>query len=97
MELRFTYGNGAVADFGYNDHFETTSIRYSKTAAPDLLNLAYNYGTQNNGEISAITDTLDPTRSMTYTYDAWSRRGGPAPSRRSRAPSKHRTPRLRQI
>jgi len=69
----FAYGNGVVADFGYNDHLETTSIRYSKTGSADLLNLAYNYGTQNDGEIATITDNLDATRSMTYTYDAWSR------------------------
>ena len=69
----FTYGNGVVADFGYNDHFETTSIRYSKTGSADLLNLVYNYGTQNDGEISTITDNLDATHSTSYTYDAWAR------------------------
>jgi RHS repeat-associated protein len=69
----FAYGNGVVADFGYNDHFEATSIRYWKNGSADLLNLVYSYGTQNNGEIATITDNLDPTRSMTYTYDAWSR------------------------
>ena len=69
----FAYGNGVVADFGYNDHFETTSIRYSKTGSADLLNLTYGYGTQNNGEIATITDNLVSANSTSYTYDAWSR------------------------
>jgi hypothetical protein len=64
-------------DFGYNDHFETTSIRYSilcsKTGSADLPNLACNYGAQNDVEIATITDNLDPTRSTSYTCDAWSR------------------------
>jgi hypothetical protein len=38
-----------------------------------LLNLAYNYGARNDGEIATITDHLDATRSASYTYDAWSR------------------------
>jgi YD repeat-containing protein len=57
----FSYGKGVVADFAYNDHFETTSIRYSKSGSADLLNLAYNYGTQNDGKIATITDNLDAT------------------------------------
>jgi RHS repeat-associated protein len=69
----FAYGNGVVADFGYNDHFETTSIRYSKTGSADLLNLTYGYGTQNDGEIATITDNVVPANSTSYTYDAWSR------------------------
>ena len=67
----FAYGNGVVADFGYNDHLQTKSIRYSKTGSADLLNLTYGYGTQNDGEIASITDSLDSTKSESFTYDPW--------------------------
>jgi RHS repeat-associated protein len=69
----FTYGNGVTADFGYNDHLQVASIRYWKTGSLDLLNLSYNYGSQNNGEIATITDNQDASHTMSYKYDPWSR------------------------
>jgi len=49
--------NGVVADFGYNDHFETTSIRYSKAGSADLLNLAYNYGARTTARLLRLPTT----------------------------------------
>jgi RHS repeat-associated protein len=77
----FTYGNGVNANFGYNDHLQITSISYTKSGQPDLLDLTYSYGANggtapNNGQIASIADTTvanDHSRDMTYTYDAWGR------------------------
>jgi len=46
--------------------------------AQDLLNLAYDYGTQNNGQIRKITYNTspgveEPTKTQNYEYDAWAR------------------------
>lgn len=72
----FVYGNGVNANFGFNDHLQVTSISYTKTGGPDFLNLTYSYTTTanpgNNGQIASITNT-DPTKSETFTYDAWGR------------------------
>ncbi len=67
----FNYGNGVTASFTYSpERLALATLRYSK-GATDLLNLTYGY-TQNggnNGQITSITDNVDPTRSMTYSYD----------------------------
>jgi len=71
--LGFNYGNGVQAAFVYNDHLQVSSIRYTKSAA-DLINLTYGYtATQNDGQIATITDSMDSSKSMAYTYDAWGR------------------------
>ncbi len=69
---QFDYGNGVHASFGYNDRLQLTSLAYAK-GTQQLLSLAYNYGTGNNGQIQSITDNVDSTRTTTYTYDAWAR------------------------
>ncbi|MCI0423052.1 MAG: hypothetical protein L0312_28155, partial [Acidobacteria bacterium] len=51
------------------------SLRYVN-GSQDLLNLAYNYGTQNNGQIKDIKHYTAPgvedlTKSQNYEYDAW--------------------------
>jgi RHS repeat-associated protein len=75
--VHFVYGNGVNANFGYNDHFQVTSISYTKAGQPDLLDLTYNYSVgANNGQIASITDTTvsgDHSRDTAYTYDAWGR------------------------
>jgi RHS repeat-associated protein len=75
---KFTYGNGVVAEFGYNNRLQVSSIRYSNGGATDLLNLAYDYGTSNNGQIRSIKyytspGVEDPTKSVNLQYDEWAR------------------------
>ncbi len=74
----FNYGNGATASFGYNSHMQLSSLSYTK-GATKLLELAYSYAPPNggnNGQITGITDstgTAEAGRSVSYTYDEWSR------------------------
>ncbi len=67
----FNYGNGVTASFGYSpERLQLVTLSYAK-GLTNLLNLSYGY-TQNggnNGQITSITDNVDPTRSMTYSYD----------------------------
>ena len=77
--LAFTYGNGVQAAFGYNDHLQLSALRYYKSGSTnDILNLSYDYGNTNNGQIQAIhyytsPGVEDPTKSQYFTYDLWSR------------------------
>ncbi|MFQ5684640.1 MAG: hypothetical protein ACE5HC_15380, partial [Candidatus Binatia bacterium] len=61
-----------TASFAYNARMQLDSLAYTKDTT-DLFKLDYIYGTANNGQIQSITDEVDATRSMAYTYDAWSR------------------------
>ncbi len=75
--LGFSYGNGVAATFTYNARLQLASLRYVN-GAQDLLNLAYNYGAQNNGQIKDIKyytapSVEDQTKSQNYEYDAWGR------------------------
>jgi RHS repeat-associated protein len=72
------YGNGVQGDLTYNDHLQLSTLRYSKPGSPDLLNLGYDYGTGNNGQIQAVhyysaPGVEAPTNSEYFTYDAWLR------------------------
>jgi RHS repeat-associated protein len=77
--LAFAYGNGVQASFSYNDRLQLATLRYDDpNSATDVLNLAYDYGTQNNGQIRAVRHYSSPgtevlTRSQNYEYDAWHR------------------------
>jgi RHS repeat-associated protein len=71
----FNYGNGVVASFGYNDHLQLSTLKYSLNAG-DLLNLTYNYQDaqgHNNGQIQGITDTRGAAFSTSYSYDGLGR------------------------
>ncbi len=71
----FNYGNGVAASFTYSpERLALATLRYSK-GATELLNLTYGYSQNggNNGQITSITDNVDPTRSMTYSYDPLAR------------------------
>jgi RHS repeat-associated protein len=70
--LSGTYGNSVAATFTYNSRLQLASLAYTNGSAT-LFGLTYAYGSGNNGQIQAITDNVDSTRSMTYTYDEWSR------------------------
>lgn len=77
--LGFTYGNGVQAALGYNDHLQISTLRYFKSGnSSDVLNLSYDYGSSNNGQIQAIHYNTSPgaedsTKSQYFTYDLWSR------------------------
>ena len=76
------YGNGITGAATYNDHLQLSTLRYFNPAAPagtpDVLNLSYDYGTGNNGQIHAVHNFAQPgaedtTKSELFTYDPWSR------------------------
>jgi len=72
------YGNGVQGDFTYNDHLQVSTLRYYVPGGSEVLNLGYDYGTQNNGQIQAVRYYLSPgvedaTASEYFTYDAWGR------------------------
>src|SRR5579872_7427855 len=77
--LGLTLGNGVQGAFGYNDHLQLASLRYFKPGSPtDILNLGYDYGLGNNGQIQAIHSYTSPgsedlTRSEKFTYDSLAR------------------------
>jgi RHS repeat-associated protein len=81
-----TYGGGVSGTFGYSpDRLQLTSIGYAK-GAQTLLGLNYWYGhdstncangvTGNNGQLQCITDSIEPGRDTSYTYDALYRLSG---------------------
>lgn len=76
------YGNGVQGDFDYNVRLQRSSLDYHN-GTEHLLKLSYEYttpgGADNNGLIRKITfyapdgTTVDDSRTILYTYDAWSR------------------------
>jgi RHS repeat-associated protein len=71
----FTLGNGASASMTYSaDRLQPNAITYSKSGTT-LFGQSYTYGlsSANNGEMTAITDSVDTGRNMTYTYDSLDR------------------------
>jgi len=78
--LALSMGNGVQGSFGYNDHLQTSTLRYFK-GSTDILNLAYDYTTGvpgNNGQIQAVHYYTSPgvedlTKSENFTYDSLDR------------------------
>jgi RHS repeat-associated protein len=70
--LSVTYGNGMQGTFGFNQQGQIASIQYGSTAG-SILNLGYNYGSNDNGRILGITDNVTPARSTAYSYDELNR------------------------
>ena len=74
-----TLGNGVLGTFTYNDHLQLATLRYNLPSAPsDVLNLGYDYGTGNNGQIKTVhyytvPGTEDLTKTENFTYDPWKR------------------------
>jgi RHS repeat-associated protein len=76
------FGNGVNGAFAYNDHLQISTLRYFNPSAPsgtpDILNLAYDYGTSNNGQIQSVhyynsPNVEDTAKSESFTYDPWAR------------------------
>jgi RHS repeat-associated protein len=70
--LGATYGNAMTASYSYNSQLQLATLVSGSSTAP-VLNLTYNYGSQNNGQIQGITDAITPSQSTNYTYDALGR------------------------
>jgi RHS repeat-associated protein len=77
----FNYGNGINVAFGYSaDRLQLNCLDYSTTNRNGTcvhdattkfgLNYSYPASPANNGQIAAITDSVDAGRGATYTYDA---------------------------
>jgi RHS repeat-associated protein len=66
--LGAAYGNGMAASYTYNNQLQLASLVSGSSTTP-VLNLTYNYGSQNNGQIVGITDGITPSQSVSYTYD----------------------------
>jgi len=58
-----TYGNGLVGNIGYDNQYRTSSITVGT-----VMNLGYS-GYDNNGNITAITNNLDTSKSKSFIYD----------------------------
>jgi RHS repeat-associated protein len=77
--LGLTLGNGVQGAFSYNDHLQISTLRYFKTGnSSDMLNLGYDYGSSNNGQIQTVhyytsPGAEDTTKSENFSYDAWGR------------------------
>src|SRR5205807_5733477 len=72
--LSLTYGNSVTGAFTYDDHSKLSVLNYAK-GANTLLNLTYSYGTQNNGEVTGITDSRGTAYSQSSNYDPLARLG----------------------
>ncbi len=75
--LGLTLGNNVLGAFTYNDHLQMSTLHYYK-GTTDILDLAYDYGTNNNGQIQTVhyyssSGTEDTNKSESFTYDPWSR------------------------
>jgi RHS repeat-associated protein len=68
----FQFGNGVQAAFSYNAQMQLQSLAYSNSSGT-IVGLTYSYGTENNGQIQSVTDSVDSGRTANYTYDAWAR------------------------
>jgi RHS repeat-associated protein len=66
--LGATYGNGMQSNYTYNNQMQLATL-VSTSASANVLNLTYNYGAQDNGQIQSITDGINTSQSTTYTYD----------------------------
>ncbi len=67
----FNYGNGVTTSLGYSpERLQLQTLSYTKPGQT-LFSLSYGYlqNGGNNGQISSITNNVDATRSMTYSYD----------------------------
>ena len=77
--LNTLFGNGVQGSFTYNDHLQLSTLRYNlPSASTDVLNLADDYGTTNNGQIKTmhyytVPGTEDLTKTESFTDDRWMR------------------------
>ncbi len=58
-----TYGNGLSGTIGYDNQYRVSSV-----TAGSVLSLSYT-GYDSNGNITAITDSLDASKNKSFSYD----------------------------
>ena len=66
------YGNGTVSTRSFNTGMQLKTLEYGTLADPDqYLDFEYDYdeGVSNTGQIMKITDHIDTTKTINYTYD----------------------------
>ena len=61
-----TYGNGLAGSISYDNQYRVASI-----TAGTVMNLTY--ADDANGNITSITNNLDPTKNKAFTYDTFDR------------------------
>jgi len=66
--LSVAYGNGMQGQLAYNSQMQLANIRYG-SASGAVIDLSYNYGANDNGQIQSITDNLNSARTVAYSYD----------------------------
>ncbi len=76
-------GSSLISTFFYNNRLEfcrisiknagTAPASCTDTAHGNVLDLAYTYGSSNNGNIATLTNNLTSGRTQTYTYDVLNR------------------------
>jgi len=82
-----TLGSGVVDANTYNNRLQLAS-RSVTNGSTSYLNLSYGYvSSGNNGSITSITDSVDSTRSQTFTYDTLNRIATAASSTHATSPS----------
>jgi RHS repeat-associated protein len=70
----FTLGNGVAATLGYSpDRLQLQSLSYAGSSAVFGVTYGRSQNGGNNGQITSIADSVDPGRSVAYTYDALDR------------------------
>jgi RHS repeat-associated protein len=63
---------GIAHAFSYNSRLQADSIAV-QTPTAMIFGLSYGYGTSNNGNVMQVTNTLNPGRTQTFTYDKLNR------------------------
>lgn len=67
-----TLGGSIAETRSFNSRLQLTAVGTS-VSSTTLLDLAYGYGSYNNGRIRSRTDGLQPEHSVSYTFDAMNR------------------------
>jgi RHS repeat-associated protein len=62
------YGDGMEETYGYNDRLQLHTLVAGSTSSPSL-NLTYDYGSADNGQIQGITDNITASQNTSYVYD----------------------------
>src|SRR5216684_6956533 len=68
-----TLGNGVTESIVLNPRLQTQQDTVNNSVIGTLADHAYNYGTQNNGNILSVADQLNSSRTQNFTYDQLNR------------------------
>jgi len=68
-----TLGSGIVESYQFNSRLQPTRDTVAMPSITTFADHVYNYGTQNNGNISSVADQLGSAYTQTFTYDTLNR------------------------